>query len=91
MPALTVADIRNLAQRMRNVRPGRFSLPLRDDIRLTVSGVVWIPGMGFMHSATFKDTCGNAAYRELLRRPRVVTAYDRPELTSSDIGFFRED
>lgn len=72
---LTVAEIRKWIVRSRAKRV-KFRAPLRDDIRLTVSGVVWVPGIGFLHPETFRLCCGNAAYRELLRRPRVVTAYD---------------
>jgi len=53
-----------------------FSLPMRDDIALTVSGVVIIPGFGYLHPRTFKDIAGEEAYQELLRRPRVICEYD---------------
>lgn len=55
---------------------GSFSLPMRDDIALSVSGVVVIPGVGYMHIKTFEDIAGKEAVDELLRRPRIVTEYD---------------
>lgn len=52
---------------------------MNPDIQLTVSGVVWIPGLGFMHPNSFREMAGEAAYEELLKRPRVVTSYDEPD------------
>ena len=53
-----------------------INLPMRDDIALTVSGVVMIPGIGWFHPYSFRDMFGEEAYQELLRRPRVVCEYD---------------
>jgi hypothetical protein len=74
---LTVKDIRKIRDLLASL-PQRtdFSLPMRDDIALSVGGVVVIPGCGYMHIETFKDIAGEDAYNELLRRPRVVTKYD---------------
>jgi hypothetical protein len=61
---------------------GPIKLPMRDDIRLSVSGVVIIPGFGFIHPQCFRDIAGQEALEELLRRPRVVTEYDGCECRS---------
>lgn len=50
---------------------------LADDVRLTDDGVV-VFGCGFMHPETFKDMMGEAAWQELLSRPRIPSLY--PEL-----------
>ena len=73
---LTVADIRAAVKQLRGRAVKNISLPMREDIRLTVSGVVWIPGVGWMHPQSFRDIAGEEAYQELLKRPRVVTSYD---------------
>jgi hypothetical protein len=80
MSGLTVADIRAAVKHLKEVAiTGDFKLPMRQDIRLTVSGVVWIPGNGFMHHETFREYAGEEAYQWLLAQPRVVTPYDTEE------------
>ena len=80
MKELTVADIRAALKQLRSVAiKGDIKLPMRDDIRLTVNGVVWIPGVGFMHQNSFKDIAGEEAYQYLLTLPRIVTSYDTEE------------
>lgn len=77
---MNIQDIRAAVKQLREVpQITDFSLPMRDDIQLTVSGVVWIPGVGFMHPFSFRDMAGEEAYQELLKRPRVVTSYDLEE------------
>lgn len=77
MDKLTVADLRAAVKQLRAVAiKGDIKLPMRQDIRLTVNGVVWIPGMGFMHPETFKEYAGEEACQWLLKQPRVVTSYD---------------
>jgi len=74
---LTVAGIRAAVAQLKSAEiKGPITLPMREDIVLTVGGVVMIPGVGFLHYKTFIDIAGEEAYQELLRRPRVVTSYD---------------
>ncbi len=54
---------------------------LADGINLTVSGAVKydVDGLhGYMHLESFRQPMGEAAYQELLSRPRVVCEYDAP-------------
>jgi len=77
---MNLKDIRAAVKLLREAPQIKsFSLPMRKDIRLTVSGVVWIPGVGFMHPKSFKDIAGEKAYQWLLTQPRVVTSYDTEE------------
>jgi hypothetical protein len=74
---LTLKDFRAAVKQLRDApQITEFKLPMRDDIQLTVSGVVWIPGVGMMHPESFRDMAGEEAYQELLKRPRIVTSYD---------------
>ena len=78
---ITAQTIRQAVKQLRRCEiKGPIKLPMRDDISLTVSGVVIIPGFGFLHPSTFKDIAGEEAYQVLLRRPRVVCEYDDEEL-----------
>lgn len=80
MSKLTVKDIRALKEQLGAAAPMKdIKLPMRTDIRLTVNGVVWIPGFGFLHPQTFKDIAGEEAYQWLLAQPRIVTSYDTEE------------
>lgn len=78
MGEFTVRDMRAALKQLRgrSIKPKNLKMPLRNDIRLTVGGVVWIPGVGFMHPKTFKDIAGQKAYKHLLSLPRIVTSYD---------------
>lgn len=48
---------------------------VRDDIRITVEGVVVVPGWGYMHPLAYRDMAGEEAYQELLAKPRVLSEY----------------
>jgi len=74
---VTVEQIRAAVKVLRaNEIKGLIKLPMRGDIALTVGGVVFIPGLGYMHPYSFRDMAGEEAYQELLRRPRIVCEYD---------------
>ena len=74
---LTVKQLRTAVKSLKGVEiKGSITLPMRDDIRLTIGGVVMIPGFGWLHPHTFRDVAGEEAYQELLRRPRVICEYD---------------
>ena len=79
MEKLTLKEVRKAVKQLhaKSMHPPKnFSLPMRDDIRLTVNGVVWIPGFAFMHPKSFIDIAGKKAYKHLLTLPRIVTSYD---------------
>ena len=46
------------------------------DIRITIGGVVMIPGLGFLHLQTFKDVASPELYDYILSLPRVISEYD---------------
>jgi hypothetical protein len=74
---LTVEMIREMKRQLESVAiKGDITLPMRSDIRLSVAGVVVIPGVGMMHPDSFKDVAGEEAYQYLLTLPRIVTEYD---------------
>jgi hypothetical protein len=74
---LSVKTIRELVKQLRGAEiKGPISLPMRDDLALTVNGVVVIPGVGYLHAECFRELAGEEAYQELLKRPRVVCEYD---------------
>lgn len=61
-------------------RPEPFKVgELSDAVHLDTSGAVVFPG-GMMHSESFRFLCGELAYQELLKRPRVQSEYTDEEL-----------
>jgi hypothetical protein len=52
---------------------------LSQAVHLDTNGVVIFPG-GMMHPYSFRDICGEEAYQELLKRPRVQSEYTDEEL-----------
>ena len=74
---LTVETIREMVKQLRGVEiKDPIRLPMRDDVALTVNGVVVIPGFGYLHAKCFREVAGEEAYQELLRRPRIICEYD---------------
>lgn len=49
---------------------------MREDIVLTVAGVVYVPPGTFMHPEAFKWAFGQEEYDKAAARPRVITSYD---------------
>lgn len=52
---------------------------LSQAVHMDTNGVVVFPG-GCMHPFSFRDIAGEAAYQELLKRPRVQSEYTEEEL-----------
>lgn len=74
---LTVDTIRAMKKQLESVTPlSEFRFPMRDDIRISVSGVVVVPGFGYLHPQAFIEVAGQETYDYLLALPRVVTEYD---------------
>lgn len=73
---ITVETIREAVKSLRNVETKEIKLPFRDDICLTISGVICIPGIGFLHPETFRGIVSEEIWQEVLRRPRITTSYD---------------
>lgn len=80
MSEITVETLRTMAKQLKGAKSyakdGFITLPMRDDIRLTVGGSVLIPGFTYVHPKTFIDIAGQEAYDYLLTLPRVVCEYD---------------
>jgi hypothetical protein len=91
---ITKAAIRKMAEQLsgRNSMPYKtFTFgempkcePLKDGelsqaVHLDTNGVVVFPG-GWMHPFSFRDIAGEAAYQELMKRPRVQSEYTEEEL-----------
>ena len=82
---LTVAILRSLKRQLiqacedSTLRINNFVCPkgeMNPKVCLTVGGVVYLDGIGYMHPHAFRDVFGEEMYNELLSRPRIVCEYD---------------
>ena len=64
------------AKRTKKLKAGELS----QTVHLDTNGVVCFPG-GWMHPFSFRYIAGEAAYQELLKRPRAQGEYTEEELS----------